>query len=359
LRRFQNSTVENWPVPEAKPVVILRPAPQSVDRIFRPATLDRLHERFTVLDLSSDPGDARLDEALPAAFAIVGQPDLPRERLLNASSLRALLNVEGNFYPNVDYRTCFEAGIHVLGCGPAYAQSVAEYALGLALDLARGISREDRAFRAGRERYLGAANLDAVHLQRAAIGLVGFGNLGRALLRLLRPFDATVRVYDPWLPAAVMRDSGVIACSLEETLRASQFLFVLATVTEESRHLLDAARLDLIPDGARVVLVSRAAIVDYEALLDQVSAGRFLAAVDVWPSEPMPADHRARTIEALVLSAHRAGGTPAAFAEIGEMVLDDLTLIAAGLPPARMQVAARELVDRYRNPPAQHDAGHS
>ena len=53
-----------------------------------------------------------------------------------------------------------------------------------------------------------------------------------------------------------------------------------------------------------------------------------------------------------MLSAHRAGGIPAAFSQIGDMVVDDLTLIAAGLPPVRMQAAARELVGRYRNRPA-------
>jgi phosphoglycerate dehydrogenase-like enzyme len=73
--------------------------------------------------------------------------------------------------------------------------------------------------------------------------------------------------------------------------------------------------------------------------------------VDVWPEEPVPADHRARQLEGLVFSGHRAGGIPAAFTQIGEMVVDDLLQIARGLPPARMQVAARELVDRYRNRP--------
>ncbi len=65
----------------------------------------------------------------------------------------------------------------------------------------------------------------------------------------------------------------------------------------------------------------------------------------------MPAGHRARSMAGLVLSAHRAGGIPSAFADIGEMVLDDLRLLAAGLPPVRMQVAEPELVGRYRNRP--------
>jgi phosphoglycerate dehydrogenase-like enzyme len=336
-----------------RPVVVLRPASQTVERIFTPEALDRLHQRFTVVDLEHDLSDAALDAALPEAFAVVGQPDLPRERLLRAPRLRALLNVEGNFLPNVDYPTCFEKGMHVLNCGPAYAQAVAEYALALALDLARGISREDRAFREGRERYLGDGNADAVLLRHADVGLLGYGNLGRALHRLLVPFAPTLRVHDPWLPDSVLREADVQPASLEETLRASQFLFVMATVTDANRHLLDAERLDLVPRGARLVLVSRAAVVDYEALLDRVAAGRFLAGVDVWPSEPAPADLRARRMEGLVLSAHRAGGIPAAFRQIGDMVVDDLELIAAGLPPVRMQVGAHELVGRYRNQPAQ------
>jgi phosphoglycerate dehydrogenase-like enzyme len=82
-----------------------------------------------------------------------------------------------------------------------------------------------------------------------------------------------------------------------------------------------------------------------------VADGRLLAAIDVWPEEPVSAEHRARSIDGLVLSAHRAGGIPAAFLAIGDMVLDDLDQIRAGLPPVRMQPAARELVARYRNRP--------
>ena len=71
-----------------------------------------------------------------------------------------------------------------------------------------------------------------------------------------------------------------------------------------------------------------------------MAAGSLLAAVDVWPTEPVPPDHHARALDGLVLSAHRAGGIPEAFASIGDMVVDDLAQIARGLPPVRMQVAS-------------------
>lgn len=334
-----------------RPLVVLRPAPHGIDRIFSPEAQARLRRDYQVELVEDEAGDARLDELLPRAFAIVGQPDLPASRLARATSLRVVMNVEGNFYPNVDYEACFQAGVHVLGCGPAYAEAVAEFALGLAIDLARGISREDRAFRAGRESYVGAGNADAVLLRGSEIGLVGFGNLGRALVRLLRPFEATVRAFDPWLPAAVLREAGLVPATLDEVLARSRVVFVLATVTAESEHLLGPRELDLLPAGARLVLVSRAAVFDYDAVLERVAAGRILAAIDVWPEEPMPVDDPARSLEGLVLSPHRAGGIPQAFLEIGEMVLDDLDQVRRGLPPVRMQPAARELVGRYRNRP--------
>lgn len=334
-----------------RPLVLLRSHPAPIGRLFSEDALQTLLERFTVVEIGPEDDD-ELDRLLPEAFAIIGQPDLPTGRMTRATRLQALLNIEGNFYPNVDYSACFDRGVHVLGCGPAYAQAVAEYALGLAIDIARGISRGDRSFRAGRERYLGAGNTDAILLRHNDIGLIGYGNLGRALLPLLAPFSPTIRVYDPWLPESVLREAGMIPASLEHTLRSSVIVFVLAAVTADSEHLIGPTELDLLPDGARLILVSRAAVTDYPALLERVAAGKLLAAVDVWPDEPVPSGDPARGLDGLVLSAHRAGGIPAAFRTIGDMVVDDLTLIAAGLPPARMQVAARELVGRYRNRPA-------
>lgn len=335
----------------SKPLVILQPAPQLRDRIFSPATLDALHAEFEVLDLEANPSETAFREGLPTAFAIIGQPDLDEHSLNAAVNLKAIVNVEGNFFPNVDYPTAFRNGVRVLGCGTAYSQAVAEYSLGLALDVARGISREDRAVRRGEERYVSASNVDAILLRHASVGLVGFGNLGRSIHRLLAPFHNTIRVYDPWLPSAILEDANVIPSTLDETLSNSQFVFVLATATPDSEHLINATNLKLLPDGARLVLVSRAAVVDYDALLTELASGRILAAIDVWPTEPLPPDSPFRHQEGVVLSPHRAGGIPAAFYSIGEMVMDDLGLIAAGLPPARLQVAAPELVGRYRNKP--------
>lgn len=336
---------------EQKPLVLFHPAPKRLERVFDAATWKVFQEEFEVVSFEKNPDEELFDRLLPDAFAVVGQPDLPVERLKAAKNLKALVNVEGGFFQNVDYPTAFQQGVRVLGSGPAYAEAVAEISLGFALDLARGISREDRAFRQGKEVYLGKTE-DSILLKNSTIGFIGFGNIGRALNRLLAPFRAEIRAFDPWLPDATLEESGVIPSTLEETLKASQFVFVLATATENSKHLLSKHELDLLKDGSRLIVVSRASVVDFEALMDQVASGRILASIDVWPTEPLPLEHRARKIEGLVLSPHRAGGIPQAYLSIGKMVLDDLRLIRRGLPPVRMQIAAPEVVGQYQNMPA-------
>ena len=225
-------------------VVILRPAPQTVERIFTAQAWAELQERYEVrlLDEADPDVESEFDALLPEAFAVIGQAALPAERLERAGQLRALVNVEGNFFPNVDYASCFARGVQVLGCGPAYAVAVAEYALGLALDLARGISREDRAFRAGREALrLGLdAGLDPAHRRR--------GGAGR--LRQPRPGPAPAARTVPAARSGSstrgsrngrLTEAGAIPADLDELLPQSTFVFVLATVTAESEHLLDEA----------------------------------------------------------------------------------------------------------------------
>ena len=240
--------------------------------------------------LDEEPGvEERFDALLPRAFAVVGQPDLPADRLARATELRALLNVEGNFFPNVDYAAAFDRGVHVLACGPAYATASPSTHWA-----SRSTWPAASPGRTGPSAPDGSATspprtADSILLTGAAVGLVGFGNLGRALHRLLLPFRPRLKVYDPWLPDSVIAEHGATPSPLMDLLGTSEFVFVLATVTPESEHLLGAVELAHLRPGTRLILVSRAAVVDYDALLRRVAAGQLLAAVDVWPTEPVAA----------------------------------------------------------------------
>jgi phosphoglycerate dehydrogenase-like enzyme len=288
---------------------------------------------------------------LSEAVAIVGQTDLDAGRIERAPRLRAVVNVEGNFLRNVDYEACFARGIHVLVASPAFAPAVAEAALGMAIDLARGITVADRAMRAGTEAYELEANRDSFLLAGADVGVIGLGDLGRELVRLLGPFRCRVRAHDPWLPEVVISGAGAEPVGLDELLRTSRVVFVFAAPTTENQAMLGRRELELLPQGAALLLMSRAAVADVDVLVELVAAGRLRAAIDVWPREPVPADHPARAVEGLLLSPHRTGGMPEAFRAIGDMVVADLELVLRGLPPMVCKRAERETVTRLRSRP--------
>jgi phosphoglycerate dehydrogenase-like enzyme len=337
------------------PVLLFDPFPRSAPLIFTPGMQQRFERLGHVVGIAESAhgklSDALVEATLPAARIVVGQTALDAARLSRATKLAAIVNVEGNFAQNVDYGECFRRGIQVLSIAPVFAQPVAEMALGLALDLARGITQADRLMRERREQYGLAGNREAFVLRGATMGFIGCGNLGRALVPLLAPFRPRLLIHDPWLPDAVVRDLGGHPASLDEVLREPRVIFALAGVTEENRGMLSRARLETIGSDAVFLLLSRAGLVDFEALVELVAAGRFRAATDVFPIEPVDANDRVRRVEGLLLSAHRAGGLPSALAAIGEMVVDDVDLILRGLPPQRLQAARPETVARWRNPP--------
>jgi phosphoglycerate dehydrogenase-like enzyme len=335
-----------------KPRAIVDPHPRTLDLLFSRDDLKRLKSllALNVWEGSRMPIDM-LERHLPHASVIIGQPDLPRERLERAKKLKAIINVEGNFQPTVDYEYCFERGIHVLGTGVAFGQAVAEMALGLAIALARGIPEGDRLFREGNEVYGRFSNQNSFLLSGAEVGFIGFGNLGRALIKLLAPFQCCVRVYDPWLPGRWLAEIGMVPSTLEDLLESSQIVFVLAGATAENRAMLDRQKLNLMKQGACLVLVSRASLVDFDALTAKLAAGDIRAAVDVFPEEPFPKNHPLRKLDNVILSAHRSGSLSSAYRLMGEMVVDDLAQILNGLPPLRLQRAERETVARFRSVP--------
>jgi phosphoglycerate dehydrogenase-like enzyme len=333
-------------------VILVDPQPRTLAMICDSRTRARL-ERLGRLVLHEDGRmpDEVVEANLPEAVAIVGQTGMPAERLERAPRLRAIVNVEGNFLPNVDYEACFVRGVHVLCASPAFALPVAEAALGMAIDLARGITAADRAMRARAERYGLDSNRDSFLLVGSPVGIVGFGDLGRELRRLLAPFRCPVKVYDPWLPEVAIRAHDAEPAPLDEVLETSRAIFVFASATSENEGFLGREQLERIRPGSVFLLMSRAGVVDFDALVELVRAGRVRAATDVFPTEPVAPDDSVRDLEGLLLSPHRAGGTREAFLEIGRLAVADLELILRGLPPVACKRAERETVGRLRSRP--------
>jgi phosphoglycerate dehydrogenase-like enzyme len=335
-----------------KPRIVIDPLPRAIEMIFDSETWQRLGAVGDLVVFEpGPPPEAELDRALTDADILIGQTALSRSRLERAPKLRAIFNVEGNFLPNLDYEYCFARGIRVLVASPAFAVPVAEMALAFALDLARGISAADRAFRQREEIFGLDSNRDSFVFTGCKVGIVGFGDLARAFRRLLGPFRCPVRAYDPWMPDRLLLEHDCIPASLDEVLSTSDAVFVFASVTSENRGFIGTREFSLIRPGGIFVLMSRAAVVDFEALTQAVESGRIKAATDVFPNEPFPLEHRIRNLPNVLLSAHRAGGMADALWEIGRLVVSDLELMLRGLPPISCRVAQPETAGRLRSMP--------
>ena len=331
-------------------LIFLDPHPRTEAMVYTPDV-----ERFlasqgrVVAHFGSRAPDSLVEEILPEVSILIGQTAMPKERLDRAPRLRGIINVKGNWEPDLDYVEAESRGIHVLSAAPAMAPAVAEYCLSQAISVARDLSTADSRFRCGQEQYGIAGNARAYSLFGADVGLVGFGNLGRALVPLLEPFGCTIAAFDPWVDADQFASHGIRCCTLSQVLSQSRFLFLLAGVTTENQGFLDSGKLGLIMEDATVVLASRAEIVEFDAFLEFAARGRFRAVVDVFPEEPVPAHSQIRSVPNVVFSSHLAGGTRISYQLIREMMIKDVSLLLAGQPPVHLQRAIPSQAARMRS----------
>jgi phosphoglycerate dehydrogenase-like enzyme len=337
----------------AKPLIVIDPQPRPLDEIFEPNVWARLKDlgELAIHEGSGRMPAGRFESYLPDMAVLIGQSDMPKSRLDRAPKLRAIINVETNFLQNVDYDACFERGVHVLAPGSAFAKPVAEMALGMTIDLCRGVTAADRAMRRGQEKWLLDGAEGCFSLYGARVGLIGFGDLARAFTPLVAPFGCPIKAYDPWVSDHFMAGFGVAAASLDEVLKTSQIIVVFASVTSENQGFLGKREFEMIAPGSVFLLMSRAGVVDFPEFLRQVESGRFRAATDVFPQEPAPLDEPARAVEGLLLSPHRAGAMTDALYEIGRQTVADAGLILRGLPPLSCRRAQRETVALSRSKP--------
>lgn len=331
-----------------KKTIILDPVFRKIDEIFEPDDLTRLHDLVDVIWGKETPmPNETFDEVKGQAYAVVtghwtygGIDDMP--------NLHTIMEVGGR-HPSpqmLDYKACMARGIRVLSCAPAFGPMVAEAALAMVLASSRQLIENHNDFKTGQEKYLHSGNIGTFTLYEQSIGFIGYGGLARNLQRLLAPFNCQIQAYDPWLPEAYMRRQGVIPADLETVLGTSKVIFVLAIPSSDNKAMLDRAKLELIQPDAIFALISRAHMVDFDALTNLLLEERFKAVIDVFPEEPLPQDHPIRQVPGTVLSGHRAGSVPRDLRNIGRMVVNDLEAMLAGLPPLEMQVAQPEIISR-------------
>lgn len=231
-------------------------------------------------------------------------PRMPDELAADPGRLKYICYLHGTMNRVIGLPV-IRSSIKVTNWGNAMELGLAESSMTLLLAVFKDLPRRIMAVRAGGGR--GIRNMGS-HVAGLNVGIYGFGFAGRAFAKLLQPFDAVIRVFDPY--AAGLPDCCRRVHSLHELFAASQAIVIHAGLTPETRHSVSRELLALLPDQGIVINTARGAIVDQEALFDELRAGRLRAGLDVlWPDD-LPVDHEARQWENLIWTCHQFTGEP-------------------------------------------------
>lgn len=317
-----------------KPVVAMTIGQRHYERMMSEAAWDRLAAFAEVVHhAGQEPASkAELLALLPGADACITSWDVARldaDVLAAGSRLRALAHMGGSVRRVVS-EAVWARGIHVTSAAPALGQDVAETAVGLILVGVKRIWPLAQHVREGGWRE--TPWWPARELRGKVVGIIGGGNIGQHVIRLLGPFEPHVLLYDPYLPEAEAARLGVAKAELDDLLHRADVITLHAPSLPETEHMIDARRLALMKDDALIVNTARGSLFDERALVAELSRGRFFAFLDVTDPEPPAPDSPLRRLPNVVVTPHLAGCIENC-TRMGEMAVEELRRFFAGEPP--------------------------
>jgi D-3-phosphoglycerate dehydrogenase len=238
-------------------------------------------------------------------------------------------------YENIDADAAAAAGIPVANAGPANAGPVAEHAIMAAIACLRFLRVAIAEAEAGGWERQSWLDRDLWDLDQRSVGILGLGAVGEAIARRLAVFGSTV-LYNKRTPLPPAREAelGVVYRDLDALLRESQVLILTLPLNDDTRDILNRARLQLLPQGAVVVNVARGHLIDLEAMGDLLRMGRLRgAALDVFDEEPLRPGHGLDLLPNLLLTPHVAGATSIAKRDILLNSLANVDRVCRGQAP--------------------------
>jgi phosphoglycerate dehydrogenase-like enzyme len=283
--------------------------------------IKRLREKAEVQILTEKlSSDAAVAEALHGSQAIIPV----RERTkLTASLLERLPRLEyisqtGNHVYHVDMEAATRRGI-VVSLAPG-GNSTTELAFGLMLAIMRRIPQSDAAMRRGDwSLVLGHV------LKGKTLGILGLGKIGTEVATIARAFGMQVIAWGPTLTDERAAKSGARFMALEEVLKTADVVSIHLALSDQSKNLLDQARLRLMKKSAYLVNTARGAIVDEAALVKILKAKALAgAALDVFVDEPLPKDHPLLELDNVVLTPHLGWPTDSGFEGFANHAVDNI-----------------------------------
>jgi D-3-phosphoglycerate dehydrogenase len=252
----------------------------------------------------------------PFSALIVRSQTRVTASVLNAGVKLRVIGRAGVGVDNVDVETATRRGVVVLNAPGGNTISTAEHAFSLLLAMARKIPHADANVR---NKHWDKKNFEGVELYNKTLGVIGMGRIGSELSRRAIAFGMRVVAYDPYLSVTRARSLQVeLVDELDDLLASADFISLHTPLTAETRHVLNAARLQKTKSGVRIINCARGGLIDEAALAQALQNGHVAgAALDVFEIEPLPADSPLRDAPNLVLTPHLGASTAEAQESVG------------------------------------------
>ena len=312
----------------AKPKVGILVKQSLREQILSPEDLEKLK---SFAEVTINPEDRDLDEEEAASFLTGADGAMSSWQVSNLTP--GILEAAPRFRiwaygaGTVKGKICDEAwekGVVVTSAAPAIADDVAEMTIGfITISLRKTIPFSRQM--ASNER---PDKNEARSLYRRTVGVIGASQVGQRVMRLLKPYDVRILLYDPFVDAARARDEfGAEAVDLETMARESDVVTCHAPKLEATYHMYNGTHFKLMKDDAIFVNTSRGDNIDEQALIEELEKGRLYACLDVTSPEPPAPDSPLRGLPNVVLTPHSAGVRSF---RIGNMAVEELRRCFAG-----------------------------
>lgn len=281
---------------------------------------------------SAPTAQAITDECAGAEIIVVRAP-IPLGIATREAGLRALIR-HGAGLDMIQVDEATSAGVLVANVPGANARTVAEHAIWSAMALLR---RNPQVTRDLHTAGWAAARAHSDHgreLSGRTLGILGFGNIGQSLARIARQgFGMPVLVHT----RSPVAEPGIEAVALPDLLARADVVVLCAPLTDQTRGLIDAAALARMKPGAILINVARGPLVVEDALIRSLAAGHLGgAALDVFDTQPLPADHPLLQLPNVILTPHMAGITEESMLRMGQGVVAEARLVLTGDMPVNL-----------------------
>ena len=297
------------------------------------AGIDQLAAAGHTVEVQLELSEAELLAAVPGCEALIvrSQTQVTAEVLEAAADSLKIVARAGVGVDNVDMAAATQLGVVVANAPQSNSLSAAEHTMGLLLAQARNIPQAHGDLTAGN---WNRSEFQGVELSGKTLGIVGFGRIGQLVAERAAGFHMNIVIYDPYIPEDLCKRLHVEPVSLEQLFAQADFVTLHVAKTAETANLVNAELLAKAKPQLRLVNVSRGGVVNEADLAAAIQAGQVAgAALDVFETEPPPADSPLFGLPQVVVTPHLGANTAEAQDKAGQSVASQVAQMLDGQLP--------------------------